>query len=684
MEAELIAKHASIKPGATIHAALRLKIKEHWHTYWLNPGDSGLPTKLTWSLPQGFNAGPIQWPHPKRLPLGPLTNFGYEGEVLHLVDIATPATLVAGQSATLKAKAEWLVCKDICIPESADLTLTLPITSEQPKAEGKWADAFRLNEDALPAEASKGTAGLPALFSGKTLILDLPVDQFMQKGNTEVVLFPDSATLIVHSATQKVTAKKSGGLQLEVPLAEPLDSSLQTFSGVLVSQIGWGSLHRGPAIKVSAAVKHDSTSLSDISSSPLNSSLAPIQQADLSLFVALGFALLGGTLLNLMPCVFPVLGIKVLGFVQHAGAHPGLARMQGISFFVGVLVSFWILAAILIGLRTGGESLGWGFQLQSPVFVTLLAALFLLMALNLAGVYEIGFSMATTGVKTISRSKFDLYRNAFLSGILATVVATPCTAPFMGAALGFTLSQPGYLSLLVFSAIGVGMALPVLLLSLFPAWLKILPRPGNWMVTLKQFMAFPLLATVAWLVWVLGAETGNDGVLKILAGMVLLAMAAWVYGHWQLSRPKTALLAAVLLALVALYTAWPHTVSEKIGAPDEDWIPYSKSHLAELRQKGKAVFVDFTATWCITCQVNKKVVLNTAEVEQRFKALSVVRMKADWTRKDPAITAALAEFGRNGVPLYVYYPANQTQPQILPEILTPGLVLEALRLPPAH
>lgn len=689
VEAELIAKHTSVKPGDVIHAALRLKIKEHWHTYWLNPGDSGLPTKLSWSLPQGFTAGPIQWPYPKRLPLGPLTNFGYEGEVLHLVDIATPTALQAGRSVVLKAKADWLVCSDVCIPESAELTLTLPIASGPPQADPNWADAFMRNEDALPGDM--GDTTLAAVFAGKSLFLDLPLseaevkgDTKTQIGNMQIALFPESATLIAHSASQKVVQKRSGGFQLEAELAEPIDPILQIFSGVLVSQTGWGKAHPGKAIRVRAAVTRDSTPGDAKSSLALNPTSISAQQADLPLLVALAFAFLGGVLLNLMPCVFPVLGIKVLGFVQHAKAHPQLVRRQGVSFFCGVLISFWILAAILIGLRAGGESLGWGFQLQSPAFVTLLAALFLLMALNLAGVYEIGFNIAAADGHAIPRSKFDLYRNAFLSGILATLVATPCTAPFMGAALGLAFLQPGYISLLVCSAIGVGMALPVLLLSWFPRWLNVLPRPGPWMITFKQFMAFPLFATVAWLVWVLGSETGNDGVFNILAGLVLLGLGAWGYGRWQISRPGTALLGAGLLAIAALYIAWPAPPRATAVAADQDWLPYSKSHLAELRQQGKAVFVDFTATWCITCQVNKKVALNAAQVEQRFRELSIVRMKADWTKKDPAITEALAEFGRNGVPLYVYYPANQAQPKILPEILTPGIVLDAIQISPTR
>jgi thiol:disulfide interchange protein DsbD len=384
--------------------------------------------------------------------------------------------------------------------------------------------------------------------------------------------------------------------------------------------------------------------------------------------------------------VFPVLGIKVMSFVQHAHGDRKRLRQQGLAFLAGVVISFWILAALLAALRAAGESVGWGFQLQSPVFVTLLAFLFLLMALNLSGVFEMGMRLqsAAGGLQTggNSSNRGNL-RDAFLSGVLATIIATPCTAPFMGAAMGFTLSQPAYISFLVFTAVAVGMAAPVFLLSLFPAWVRHLPKPGAWMDTFKQFMAFPLFATVVWLAWVLGSQQGNDGVGLLLLGMVIIAFGAWLYGRMQMASPARAVTVGVALLLAGALVAWPTATSRaeaNASTASDAWVPFSKQKVAELRGQGRSVFIDFTATWCITCQVNKRIALNQQDVRKRFETLNIVRMKADWTVKDPAITEALAEFGRNGVPLYVYYPANG-EAKLLPEVLTPTVVLSALDAP---
>jgi thiol:disulfide interchange protein DsbD len=398
----------------------------------------------------------------------------------------------------------------------------------------------------------------------------------------------------------------------------------------------------------------------------------------MTLIVALAFAFIGGLILNLMPCVFPVLGIKVMGFVQHAQKDNALLKQQGFAFFAGVVISFWILSGLLLALRAAGESIGWGFQLQSPIFVTLLAVLFSLMALNLSGVFEMGLRLQSAAGNVEMRGGRSTLVDAFLSGVLATIVATPCTAPFMGAALGFTLSQPAYMSMLVFTAIAIGMALPVTLLSLVPRWLAYLPKPGAWMTTFKQFMAFPLLATVVWLAWVLGSQQGNDGIAKLLFGLVLISLAAWLYGRWQSAKPMLAVVVGAAVAAGGLALAWPSEEGTREvvagAAAKDDWVPFSKQKIADLRAAGKGVFVDFTATWCITCQVNKRVALNQADVVKRFMELNIVRMKADWTVKDPAITAALAEFGRNGVPLYVFYPPKG-EAMVLPEVLTPSVVL---------
>jgi thiol:disulfide interchange protein DsbD len=375
-----------------------------------------------------------------------------------------------------------------------------------------------------------------------------------------------------------------------------------------------------------------------------------------------------------------VLGIKVLGFVEHAHGDERAMRMQGIVFLAGVLASFVALAALMLALRAGGAQLGWGFQLQSPAVVTLLAALFFVLALNLAGVFEWG-AFAQSATSNVSAS--GRYADAFLSGVLATVVATPCTAPFMGAAVGFTLTQDAASALAIFTMLGLGMALPVVLLSFRPSLLKRLPRPGAWMETFKQVLAFPLFATVAWLAWVLGAQAGNDAVFALLAGLVLVAMAAWMFGRWEHEHAMWRSAVAVLLALTGIAVAWPGPAApvDSASVPrsgEPAWEAWSPEKVASLTASGKPVFVDFTAAWCVTCQVNKRIALHNPEVVKQFAARDVTTLKADWTRQDPRITTALSELGRNAVPVYALYVPGEGTPRLLPEVLTPGVVLDEL------
>ncbi len=671
VEAELISRHTGFQPGAPVELALRLKIIDHWHTYWQNPGDSGLPTKLKWTLPPGYAAGAIAWPYPQKLPLGPLMNFGYEGEVLHLVSIAVPADAKPGKQITFKAKAEWLVCNDVCIPESGDLALTLPVSTAAPVEDARWHQAFATAHEKLPAKIDAKAGAMSARIDGKRMLMTFADAPALGAGLT---FFPYAGDLIENAGAQ-VFQQQAGSASLTVPLADPVSRELKTVEGVVVATGTWGSWHKGAAVEVSLPVTYGAIA-------PAKSVGVASTGADIGLIAALAFAIIGGLILNLMPCVFPVLGIKVMGFLNHSRSDPKLLRKQGLAFFAGVVISFWLLAGLLMVLRAAGESVGWGFQLQSPVFVVLLATLFLLMALNMAGIFEMGLAVqsAAGSLETHGGTR-NVMTEAFLSGVLATVVATPCSAPFMGAALGFTLTQPAYISLLVFTAIAVGMAAPVTTLSFLPKWLAYLPKPGAWMQTFKQFMAFPLLLTVVWLAWVLGAQIGNDGVARMWLGLVIIALGAWLYGHWQMRHFARAVVAALLALVVGLTVAWPDATAAQANAQaaksDSAWEPYTPARIAELRAQGKPIFVDFTATWCITCQVNKRVALTRPEVEKRFAELGVVRIKADWTLQDKAITEALASFGRNGVPLYVYYPKNG-EPKVLPEVLTPTVVLDVI------
>ena len=669
VEAALVAERTSAQPGKAAPVGLKLRMADHWHTYWKNPGDSGLPTKIEWVLPEGWKADAIQWPYPQKLPIGPLMNYGYEDEVLLISELTPPAGTKPG-SYPVRAKAEWLVCKDICIPEKGELDLTLAVSDKEGAVDPRSRVAFERARNMLPAAAS-GWKFDSALQGGKLVVrLTPPAGAAAPKA---IAFFPERESLIEPAAPQKVTLEGSAA-RIEMKLADPPPTALQSVKGVAVSDAGWPGIPR-KAIEVEAPVS------ASIAAAPAGST-RPAANDGIggSVLAAVMFALVGGLLLNLMPCVFPVLGIKVLGFLEHAHGEARPLRVQGWAFFAGAVLSFLVLAGIMLALRAGGTQLGWGFQLQSPVVVTLLAALFFVLALNLSGVFEWG---AFAQSMTSSLSARGRYADAFLSGVVASVVATPCTAPFMGAAVGFTLTQDAAHALAVFAALGVGMALPILALAHFPSLMKRLPRPGPWMETLKQVMAFPLYATVAWLTWVLGAQAGNDAVLALLAGLLLIAMAAWMLGRWErVSSPWQAAV-AVILAAAGIAVAWPGSSTAVQGAPvaragELPWEEWSPEKVAALNAQGKAVFVDFTAAWCVTCQVNKRVALHNEAVVKEFAARGIVALRADWTRQDPRITEALSAMGRNAVPVYALHIPGEPAPRLLPEVLTPSLVLAEL------
>jgi thiol:disulfide interchange protein DsbD len=690
VEAELIAERVGINAGAASTVALRLKMAEHWHTYWKNPGDSGLATKIVWKLPAGFEAGAIQWPYPKALPTGPLTNYGYDGEVLLLTNIKAPAGLKAGEQVALNARADWLVCKDVCIPEHAELSLALPVVSGDAPANPAWRAQFAATRAALPGELAgfRLAAGVASASStseggGRTLDLLLTHEGTSKSALSGMYFFPERGDLIQHAAPQKLW-RDGDGYRLRVPLAEGV-KELSSVAGVLVAEPGWDAAGMRKAVALSARIDTLPALALNASGVAVPTSAAPVQSASSAvpstLWLALAFAFIGGAILNLMPCVFPVLGIKIMSFVERAHDERRVLRLQGLMFALGVLAAFLALAGVMLALRAGGAQIGWGFQLQSPVFVTLLACLFFLLALNLSGVFEVGAG-AQRLAGSVAGSK-GLRGDAFVSGLLATAVATPCTAPFMGAAIGYTLAQSAFATLGIFAALAFGMAAPVLLLSWFPQWLRLLPKPGRWMETFKQVMAFPLYATVIWLVWVLGAQAGNDAVLKALLGLLLLAAAAWVYGRWSLSGKAMPLVCAALIAASGVAVAWPsrvHPGANTTAVMNGAWQPWSQEKVTALRAQGKPVFVDFTAAWCITCQVNKRMALNRSEVMQEFAKREVALLRADWTTQDPAITRALAALGRNAVPVYALYPADPSAaPQLLPEVLTTNIILQALQ-----
>lgn len=656
VDVELVADAAAVAPGATFRLGVRFVPEKGWHVYWRNPGDSGEPPRIEWALPEGLTAGALEWPTPVRIPAGPLVNFGYPGEMLLAAPVTVATTVAADARLPLRAQAKWLVCdEEECIPGGATLSLTVPVGASTAAPD----DVTRLfTARALPA-ALPADWRIAATHDGDKLKVTFHGAPFPHGGDP--YFFAADREALEPSAPQPLVRGADG---FTVVLT-PRTAAPATLAGVL--SLGDRAYEiTAPVAAASAATGRDRGASAD------RTPLVPI---------ALAFA--GGVLLNLMPCVFPVLALKALALVGLAGEARRRVRRHGLVYAAGIVVSFWTLAGVLIAARAAGAELGWGFQLQNPTVIAALAGLFFWMALVLLDVVAVGGAIMGVG-QHLTVGEGD--RAAFFTGVLATVVATPCTAPFMGTAIGYALGQPAVIALAVFTSLGVGLAFPYVLVTWVPALASRLPRPGVWMQTLKQFLAFPLLATVVWLVWVASFQAGPQAVGAILMGLVLIAFAAWVGAHWRGTGARAIATAAVALAAVLAFAIRPLDAPPPSAAGDGAhaaadfaWEPFSTARIAELRAEGRPVFVDFTAAWCVTCQVNKKVALETAEVVAKMKQLGVVAIRADWTRPDAAITRALQEFGRDGVPLYVLYTGRASDPpRILPQILTSTIVIAEL------
>lgn len=659
VKAELAAETASAAPGGTLWLDVHLDIVPGWHVYWRNPGDAGLPTSIAWTLPSGFTAGVIEWPVPERFKVGDIANYGYTGGVDLLVPVAVPAAPDPGETVRLDATVNYLVCAEICIPGEAKLGLSLPVgapAKPDPAVAERFAAARR--NIPVPAPFAVRFAAEP-----HDLRLIVPAAAIAGIEQPTAVFFPDDDNVIDHSAEPNV-AVRGGGLELVMAKsASPTAAVPAALNGVLVLRGAEGN-QRGYTVSASA-----------VAAAPQGEDGLP------GWWQALVFAFLGGVILNLMPCVFPILSLKVLSL---AGADPAKRHHHGLAYALGVVLSFAALGGVLLSLRAGGSAVGWGFQLQSPVVVGLLAYLLLAMGLSLSGVTEFGAGLAGTGGRLAERGGLA---GAFFTGVLATVVATPCTAPFMGAALGAAVIAPASLALAIFAALGAGLAAPLLLASFVPGIARVLPRPGGWMQVLKQVLAFPLYGTVAWLVWVLIQETGPEGSLAALFGLVLVGFAVWVYGRTRLSAPAARRLgsglalagfaAAVVLAM--LIPPGPPT-DARAAAAARDGLPYqpfSEARLTALTAEHKPVFVNLTAAWCLTCIVNERATLDRAAVRDAFAARGVVALKGDWTRQDPEIAQFLQSFGRSGVPLYLLYDRAGAA-TVLPQILTEASVIQAV------
>lgn len=697
VKASLVAAETAIVPGKPVQVALRFVHDEHWHTYWLNPG-TGLVTTIAWTLPPGWKASEIQWPAPKALKdrTGTIVGNGYEGDLLLPVTLTPPADLAPGASVTLKAAAEWLMCEDVCMPGDAKVSLTLPVA-----ASAAPDPAFGARLSAVVANLPRAEAAwkLSATRDAKNVTLTVtPTSANPAATPSDLRFFADD-NFVAYELPQIVTAAANSSFVLTLPISPDAPKDTAKLAGVLTSSNGWRADGSLPGLRVDLAftaaapvpVKTNAsapaaplvtTTAATTAGAPAAAPAAPV-----SLLGTLFLAFVGGLILNLMPCVFPVLGIKILGFVNQAGQDKKKVILHGLVFALGVLLSFWTLAVVLAVLRAGGDQLGWGFQLQSPLFVFALAAVMLIFAMNMSGVFEFGLSATGVGSDLQMKSGFA---GSFFTGVLATVVATPCSAPFLAPALGAALTLSTVESFAVFTAIAIGLAGPYLLLSIFPAAVKILPRPGAWMETFKQFMAFPLYATVAYLTWVLAGQTTENGSLMALFGLVLIALGVWFYGRYNAPGTKPAkvrfgTVTAALVFAVGVWTGWPEDIASKTaaaqaaGAPEVVWEKWSPETVAQLRAEGKTIYVDFTARWCATCQTNKKIVFHSDAVLRAFAAKKIVTLRADWTNKDPAITAELAKYQRSAVPFNVIWQPGKTEPVILPELLTPSIVLDAIK-----
>ncbi len=685
-EARLVSEVAWVQPGQPFTVALRLEMEEGWHSYWKNPGDSGQPTSIDWALPQGFTAGSFQWPYPHRIPFGPLVSYGYSDEVLLLTQITPPATLEPGTSVTLAGEARWLICADICLPARQDVRLTLPVRAEEPAPNEQWQPAITAAREKVPERLSGWEVRAVRSSGAYALKITPPA------GREVVTLegayfFPAEKGVLAHSAPQPVS-KAGEAFLMALQQSEYAQAPADRLRGVLVVPEGqtWDAEGSVRAMTIDVPVEAAQTAgvLEGVSAE---------SGASMTLLWALLFAFAGGVILNLMPCVFPVLSVKILSFARQGGEDAGRIRRHGLTFGAGILVSFWVLAGALLVLRAAGSHIGWGFQLQSPIFVALMVMLFFGIGLNLLGVFEVGAGLMRWGGRLQGTSAGSSYGGSFLSGVLATVIATPCTAPLMGAALGFALTRSAAGSLLIFTALGAGMAVPYVGLSMAPRLLERLPEPGAWMETFRQILAFPMFATAIWLLWVFGRQVGPGGMALLLFGLLLLSGAAWILGHWNTYRISArarfvtrglavlGLLGAGVLGLTAARVEVP-TAGAAAPGGEAGWQAFSPKKVEQLTAAGRPVFIDFTAAWCLTCQVNKRTTLSDAAVRKAFEEKNVALMRADWTSYDPQITRALASYGRSGVPLYVLHPGDGSDPMILPSILTTSIVLDALEALP--
>ena len=638
---EILTESISITPGDELLIGFKFTLNPGWHTYWENPGDAGEGASIKWNLPNDVSASEILWPGPQRIPVEPLMTFGYEDEVVLLTKIYTSeATIVP---LNLNALVSWYTCKEICIPQEAEVSIPIKLGNKTPSVSKVILDQT-LEE-------------IPIQFEGTYRVQRLE-DSYILQGQLEnqdqydsIYFFPKDYGLTDYTKDQFYEINKDS-FSLQIKAAE-IEIENRTFEGVI-------AINKGEAV-----------SFIEINY-PLKAK--PISQ-EFNIFTLIFFAFLGGLILNIMPCVFPILSIKILRFVEQSGDSTYKTIQQGLLFSLGVIVSFLAIAALLVSLKSGGESIGWGYQLQSPIVVSLLVYLFVVLGYIFMSNMVLGTSLAR--LSSISLGKGDSIES-FLTGVLAVIVASPCTAPFMGSAIGFALLQPSFYSVLIFLSLGIGFSLPYLVLSAKPSLLSFLPKPGQWMETFKQFMAFPMWASALWLLWVLSSQVNNQEVIQVLLGSLLIIIGLWLVEKNNSKTNWIRWIVRLPFILLLIFSLWliPTSYSD-LDESKQNQLAYSPQLLEDLREENALVFLNFTADWCITCKVNESVALKTSKVRKLLTDKDITYIEADWTRKDPVISSALEEYGRTGLPLYLLFP-SKGDPLILPEILTEDILLSYL------
>ena len=662
VNAQLVSSHRTVAPGQNFHIALRKVIDPGWHTYWLNPGDSGEPVQIDWKLSSELTAGEIVWPLPRPIPTGPLINYGFDDLAVFPVPFEVSKNAKPGDVLTVDAEVYYLVCSDVCVPEDASLSLTVIVGPSE--IHNRWNDVINIALSAAPklgdVKGGSASGGGDVIFK----FIDLPEGDF-----SDSYFFPYGQGVVEHSAKQK-SALTDGSLELRTKAGfdwkggtpDTVDGLLSYSvngerTGVLVA-MGSGPVPDVPVIAV------DPGTTSDTSLNGPATYKAGIVGAMLA-------ALIGGLILNIMPCVFPVISLKALSIAKSAHGERGAIRRDAWAYTFGVLASFLVLIGILLVLKAGGREIGWGFQLQDPRVVGFLALLLFAVGLNLLGVFEIRAGGLQNAGQSLTQN--GGFTGSFFTGVLAVLVATPCTAPFMAGAIGWAFTQPAIATIAIFMALGFGFALPFLILAYVPALSNRLPKPGLWMVTFKEFLAFPMFGAAIWLIWVLAQQSGSLGLRNILITMLGFGFVIWLFKQ---KSSWTKILSAI--GLIAVFAGILTLHPKSAGVHTDVW---SNDKVAELRADGQAVFVDFTAAWCVSCKVNEMVVLNSQDVQQVFENTNTAFLTADWTNKNDIIARELQKYGRSGVPLYLLYPPgnNDVTPEILPQTLTKNMVIEKLQ-----